>query len=115
MRVPVYRWALPEDTGPLRAALQAVIGGRIQIALFTNATQVVHLFQLAAAERLGQALTEAGERVVVASIGPVCSETLQHFGLHVDLEPEHPKMGHLIAAVAAQGPALVKAKQEGRP
>ena len=35
----------------------------------------------------------AGERVVIASIGPVCSEAMQAHGLPVDLEPEHPKMG----------------------
>ncbi|OGQ64462.1 MAG: uroporphyrinogen-III synthase [Deltaproteobacteria bacterium RIFCSPLOWO2_12_55_13] len=112
LRVPVYRWALPEDTGPLVSALHEIIDGGIDIALFTNATQVVHLFQLAAVEGLEEALRQAYGRIVVASIGPVCSEALEHFGLKVDLEPDHPKMGHLVAVVAAQGPVLIKVKRE---
>jgi len=112
LRVPVYRWALPEDTRPLRSALHEVIDGRIDIALFTNATQITHLFQLAAEESLEEALRQACRRLVVASIGPVCSEALKHFGLNVDIEPEHPKMGRLVAVVAAQGPVLIKAKPE---
>ncbi len=48
-RVPVYRWALPEDTGPLRAALTAIAERRIGVALFTAAQQVEHVLQVAAA------------------------------------------------------------------
>lgn len=47
--VPVYRWALSEDTGPLRSALEEMLAGRVDMALFTNATQVDHLFKIAAA------------------------------------------------------------------
>ena len=111
VRVPVYRWALPEDTGPLRSALRDVIDGRVEVALFTNATQVTHLFQLAAEEGSEQSLREAFKRIVVASIGPVCSEALEHFGLSVDLEPDHPKMGYLLAALARRGPALLNTKR----
>ena len=114
-RVPVYRWALPEDTGPLRSAIGRIIENRVDIALFTNATQVFHLFQVARDERLDGSLREAFSRVLIASVGPICNEALEHVGLRADLEPEHPKMGHLIAAVAAQGPTLLKAKREGRP
>jgi hypothetical protein len=41
----------------------------------------------------------------------VCSEALRGHGLPVDLEPAHPKMGHLIAALADRGRALVAAKR----
>lgn len=111
LSVPVYRWALPEDTGPLRSALRDIINGRVEVALFTNATQVTHLFQLAAEEGSEQPLREAFKRIVVASIGPVCSEALEHFGLSVDMEPDHPKMGHLLAALAQRGPALLNTKR----
>ena len=114
-RVPVYRWALPEDTGPLRSAIGRIVENGVDIALFTNATQVFHLFQVARDEGLDGSLREAFSRVLIASVGPICNEALAHVGLRADLEPEHPKMGHLIAAVAAQGPALLKAKREGRP
>ena len=45
-RVPVYRWALPEDTGPLRAALAGIVERRIGVALFTAAQQVEHVEEL---------------------------------------------------------------------
>jgi len=111
VRVPVYRWALPEDTGPLRAAVGKILGGQVDIALFTNATQVDHLFQVAGEEKLDQPLRQAFGQVLIASVGPICDEALEHFGLRADLEPEHPKMGHLIAAVALRGRELLRLKR----
>jgi uroporphyrinogen-III synthase len=111
-RVMIYRWALPDDLGPLRGAIAAIIDRQVDVALFTSATQVYHLFQVAAEER--ERLCAAFDRVLIASIGPVCSEALVENGLHRDLEPEHPKMGQLVAAVAAQGRALLQAKRQRR-
>ena len=51
--VEVYGWALPEDTGPLRAAIARVASGELDVVLFTSATQVEHVFQVAA--EMGQA------------------------------------------------------------
>ena len=45
--------------------------------------------------------TAFAEHVVVGSIGPTTSAALRRTGLPVDIEPEHPKSGHLVAAVAA--------------
>ena len=47
-RVPIYRWALPEDIGPLIAALTAIVERRIGVALFTAGQQVEHVLQVAA-------------------------------------------------------------------
>jgi len=100
--VPSYRWALPEDTAPLRAAIAEIAGGRIGAVMFTAAQQVVHLLQVAAAEGSEADLRAAlADRVIVGSIGPTTTETLREHALPVDIEPVHPKMGHLVAAVAA--------------
>lgn len=108
-RVPVYRWALPEDTGPLRAALTAITERTIGAALFTAAQQVEHVLQIAAAEGIADALAAAlAEHVVVGSIGPTTSAALRAQGLPVDIEPEHPKSGHLVAAVAASWRSIGK-------
>lgn len=102
-RVPVYRWSLPEDAEPLRRAIVEVAEGRIGAVTFTAAQQVVHLLEVAAEMGREPALREAlGRSVVVASVGPTTTETLRARGLPVDVEPEHPKMGHLVAALAAQ-------------
>nr|MDP8944293.1 uroporphyrinogen-III synthase [Actinomycetota bacterium] len=69
-------------------------------ALFTAGAQVDHLMRVAGELGLRDAVLETGRTVLVASIGPVCSEALHRHGLAPDLEPEHPKMGHLVVAVA---------------
>jgi uroporphyrinogen-III synthase len=112
--VPVYRWALPEDTGPLKSAAREIAAGRVDVALFTNATQIDHLFKIAAGEQMETRLRCALEKVLIASIGPVCTEALEHFGLKADVEPEHPKMGHLMAALAASARRKLEDKRSGK-
>jgi uroporphyrinogen-III synthase len=112
MLVPVYRWALPEDTTPLKFALKEIAARRAQVALFTNATQIDHLFRIAAEQRLEDQLRVGLSHTVIASVGPVCTEALAHYGLKADIEPTHSKMGHLIAAVASEAPALLDAKRK---
>src|SRR5262244_2017214 len=38
--VPVYGWALPDDTAPLREAIERVVSREVEVVLFTSATQV---------------------------------------------------------------------------
>ena len=103
--VTVYRWALPEDTGPLQAAVSEAATAPFDLLLFTSAQQVRHVLQVAAGLGLEDAWRAASARSVVASIGPTCSEALREAGLKVDLEPSHPKMGTLVreAVEAATG------------
>jgi uroporphyrinogen-III synthase len=110
-RVPVYRWALPEDTGPLRDAIEEIAAGRIGAVLFTSAQQAVHMLDVAAEMgREAELRAALADRTVVGSIGPTTSETLHERGLPVDLEPEYTKMGHLVAAVASGWRGTGKAK-----
>ena len=100
LAVHVYDWALPEDITPLRNAIEAVIDGRVEVALFTAAIQVHHLLQVA--EEMGRkdSLVEALSEIKIASIGPVTSEALSEYGIQVSLEPSHPKMGFLVREAA---------------
>jgi len=107
LRVPVYRWALPEDTGPLERATAALVRGELDAAIFTSAVQVEHLFRVAPD---ADALRSALGRTVVVSIGPVCSEALEAHGVRVQLEPSPPKMGPLVALMAERAPALVRSR-----
>ncbi len=109
-RVPVYRWVLPEDTGPLRDALMAITEHQIGAVLFTAAQQVVHVLQMAAETGIEDDVRGAlAEHVVVGSIGPTTSAALRAHGLPVDIEPAHPKSGHLVAAVATSWRSVSKA------
>ncbi|TMA50646.1 MAG: uroporphyrinogen-III synthase [Deltaproteobacteria bacterium] len=108
LAVPVYRWALPEDTGPLRAGAAALVRRETDVAVFTNGAQVEHLFRVAE----DKAALRAGlGRAVVASVGPVCSEVLEAHGVHPDLEASPPKMGPLVALVAERARAVLAAKR----
>jgi uroporphyrinogen-III synthase len=104
--VPVYQWELPEDTAPLRTAVEEVIARRIDVALFTTSVQIHHLFQIAEQDGKKGALKAGMEHIVKASIGPTTSETLRSHGLLVDLEASHPKMGFLVKEAAEQSEAL---------
>lgn len=112
--VPVYGWALPEDTSPLRAAIDRLVEGEAQVVLFTSATQVDNLFRVAAEmERAGALRDALRRRTVVASIGPITTEGLETHGVEPDLYPDHPKMGHLVAAVAKRATDLLRRKRGG--
>ncbi len=109
--IAVYRWALPEDLAPLRGAIETILGGDAQVALFTNGAQVEHLFRVAAEQELDDKLRIACRKLVVGSVGPICTQVLQELGLKPDVEPAHPKMGSLIAEVAASATDILTAKR----
>lgn len=111
-RVPVYRWALPEDTTLLRDAVRAVAGSEIDVVIFTTSVQVTHLFQVAAEMALEKQLRDGLRRCVIASIGPTTSEELQRHGLRAELEASHPKMGMLVKEASDRCAELLRAKRE---
>jgi uroporphyrinogen-III synthase len=109
-RVPVYQWALPDDVGPLRAAIAAVISGDVTVAMFTTGVQAAHLFQIAEQEGKTEELRGALRKIVVASIGPSTTETLAGLGVAADMEPSHPKMGVLVKEAAEQWAEILSRK-----
>ena len=112
--VPVYQWALPEDLTPLEDACRALATEQVDVALFTTATQVVHLLQVAEGMGAADSVRAALGRVVVASIGPTTSDELRGHGIDVDMEPSHPKMGLLVREAAMQAASLRAAKNAAR-
>jgi uroporphyrinogen-III synthase len=113
-RVPVYRWALPENVEPLRDAVRVVADGRVDVVLFTTATQVVHLLDIARQMTLDAAVRKGLDAIAVASIGPTTSEELREQGIGIDIEASHPKMGFLIRDTAERAAGVLDAKRGGR-
>ena len=111
-RVPVYRWALPDDIEPLRVAIKSVAADEIGAAIFTTSIQIAHLFQVAGEMGLEEPLRSGLNRCVIASIGPTTSEELQRRGLQPDLEASHPKMGMLVKEISDQCGELLRAKRD---
>ncbi len=101
VEVEVYRWALPEDTQPLRDLLHALPLGGIDAVAFTSQAQVGNLFTVAEQEGLAHDLPALLRRhTTVASVGPVTSRALAERGIAVTVEAQPPKSGPLVAAIA---------------
>lgn len=109
--VRVYQWNLPEDLAPLREAVHRIAEGRADVAIFTTSIQLPHLFRVAAEEQLHDPMQWALGRMVIASIGPTTTETLEEFGLRPDITPSHPKMGFLVKETAEQAGAILARKR----
>ncbi len=109
--VPVYRWTLPEDRQPLRDAIKTIAAGDANVVLFTSSNQVTNVIQVAEADGAGAGLRHGLASAVIASVGPVCSEELRRRGIQVDIEPEHPKLGHLVRAAATRCAAVIAGKR----
>ncbi len=111
--IPVYQWALPEDTGPLREAARRLAAGEVDVSLFTTSLQVEHLLQIAAEEKLESAVRKALETTVLASLAPLQPRLWRSSGIHPDFEPSHPKMGFLVKE-AAERASPILARKRGR-
>jgi uroporphyrinogen-III synthase len=110
--VHVYRWALPEDTGPLKSAIQRLADNEIDITMFTSSVQFAHAERIAKEMNTRAEFLAALNRTVVASIGPTTSATLRESAVTVDFEPSHPKMGFLVKETAEMSSELIQRKRE---
>lgn len=106
----VYRWELPEDIGPLKSAIHALLKGDIDIVMFTASVQFTHAGRVANQMAVQKEFIAALQRAVIASIGPTTSQTLREHGVNVDFEPSHPRMGILVAELAGKSAELLKIK-----
>jgi uroporphyrinogen-III synthase len=96
----LYRWRLPEDTTELERLVSDIICGKVDALAITCQIQFRHLFRVAERLSLDEDLVRAlNEQVVVGVVGPTCHAIMQAHGVDVDVMPEHPKMGPLIASL----------------
>jgi uroporphyrinogen-III synthase len=81
--------------------------------VFTSAVQIYNLY--AVAEKTGRASELANQlnRLVIASVGPVCSRALREHGVTPSFEADPPKLGPLVAGL--EGALSVPVAHEGRP
>jgi uroporphyrinogen-III synthase len=110
--VAIYRWLLPEDLGPLRQAIAALLRGEVDVVLLTSSVQLQHLLQIADTIGHAETVRAALRRTVVASIGPMTSEELWRQGLAPDFEPTSARIGVLVKETADRCDELVAAKRD---
>jgi len=111
IRVPVYRWALPEDTGPLTKAINAIIQGEAEVVLFTNAAQVDHVLQMSEATGGADRFRRALDKIMVSSVGPIATERLRQSRVRVDFESSHGKMGILVKETSERAAEILRRKR----
>jgi uroporphyrinogen-III synthase len=99
--IATYRWALPADTRPLNDFLDALARSSVDAAVFTSAVQVHNLYAVAKESGRAPQLADQLNRLVIASIGPVCSRALREHGVQPSFEADPPKLGPLVAALDA--------------
>lgn len=108
LQVPIYRWSLPEDLGPLENGIQKLIHDEIDAVLFTSKTQVKHVMKVAEKFASVVKVRKALNNTWVASIGPVCSRGLKSYGIEVDFEPSRPKLAIFIKEMVKELPKHVQ-------
>ncbi|MEW6352564.1 MAG: uroporphyrinogen-III C-methyltransferase [Thermodesulfobacteriota bacterium] len=94
--VPVYRTGLPDDAevARIRGMLER---GEIDVITFTSSSTVSHFVEMVGLD----AARRLQEGVLVASIGPVTSETIRHNGLPLGVEAESYTVDGLLEALVA--------------
>ena len=109
----VYRWDLPEDVEPLRTAARRLAAREFDVVLFTSSIQLDHLMRVAGELGVAAQVQDALRSRVIASVGPVMTQTLESAGIAVDIAPEHPKMAPLVKAASEAAAGILARKQTG--
>ncbi len=101
IRVPVYRWSLPEDTGPAERLISAAIDGRIDGVTFTARPAVENFLEIGSLAGVSDELEEAlRSRVTVFCVGPVCATGMTDSGFDEPLFPERYRLGAMIHQIS---------------
>jgi uroporphyrinogen-III synthase len=102
--IATYRWSLPRNVQPLIELLDALDQRKVDATVFTSAVQMHNLYAVAEGEQRAAGLIAALRHSIVASIGPVCSRALRHYGIEPSFEASPPKLGPLLDALEAALP-----------
>lgn len=101
VRIPVYRWSLPADTGPAERLIRATVDRRVDAVTFTARPAVDNFFEIAAHMGVLDGLDEAiHTEVAMVCVGPVCASGFSDHGFDTPLVPERHRLGALVQLVA---------------
>lgn len=109
--LPVYRCALPDDTAPLERAVRSCVARQQDVLLLSSGRQMLHFLRLARQINLEDELRGALGRMIVASIGPACTEAAAELNVQTDWEANPHKMGILVRGAAEHASAMLGRKR----
>ena len=110
--IVLYRWELPGDIEPLRAAARRLAARQFDVVLFTSSIQLDHLLHIAAELGLEADVTKAlREYSAIASVGPVMTAALESAGFPAEMVPVHPKMAALVKVASETAHSVIQQKR----
>jgi uroporphyrinogen-III synthase len=113
VEVPVYRWAPPEDLGPLSRLVDLTADRQVDAVTFTSAPAVASLLQAARDKgREPELLRAFREEVLPACVGPVTAGPLERAGVRT-IQPDRARLGSLARSVVQALPARARALPVG--
>jgi uroporphyrinogen-III synthase len=86
--VQPYVYAPAADADRVADLINRSANGALDAIVFTSSPQVERVFEVAAERQLAAAWARGIERMKVASVGPIVSDTLRRLGARVDVQPE---------------------------
>jgi uroporphyrinogen-III synthase len=99
--IPVYRWSLPDDTGPALRLAQAIADRRVDAVTFTARPQIESLCEITETDGLLDGMRRAfAQGVVVVCVGPVCAQAAIDAGFPDPVVPVRPRLGSMVVSVA---------------
>jgi uroporphyrinogen-III synthase len=101
VEVPVYQWALPDDTGPAEALVDAAIAGELDAVTFTAQPAVHNLFRIAG-DRRGALRAAFNDGLLASCVGPVCASAATDEGVAAPLWPDPPRLPAMVRQVTAR-------------
>ena len=105
--VQPYIYAPAADSERVADLIVRMAGGKVDAIVFTSSPQIDRMVEVAAERKIEDRWKQGLDRVKIASVGPVVSETLQRLGARVDIQPEQGfQMKNLVVHIRrALGPA----------
>ena len=100
--IPVYRWSLPDDTGPALRLAQAVADRRVDAVTFTTRPQIESLCEITETQAglLDGVRRGFAQGVLAVCVGPVCAQAAVDAGFGEPVVPARPRLGSMVVSVA---------------
>jgi uroporphyrinogen-III synthase len=105
VEVPVYRWKLPADVGPVRRLVGLIGAGQIDAVTFTSAPAVHALLEIAGSDE-EDLLARFRSRTMAACVGPVTAAPFVARDVPV-VTPARSRLGALVKVVTDELPGRV--------
>lgn len=103
VRVPVYRWSLPDDTGPAERLIRAAVDRRLDAVTFTAKPAVENLLDIAAMiGSLDELVSALATDVAVFCVGPVCAGGFADLPAVRPYVPDRHRLGSMVQQIAHQ-------------